>query len=281
MKLKTHVKLLAYVWAHTPLYACFFLVEGVLMGINQAIGIHHIKHIFDLLAEGAEFASIAHILLEFAVYLLIHYAFYHWFRDCYQPRAAERMHVLLGVRVSEHDDSGIVDVRKVTAPVDELLEDMGHVVSHTVSTVFIVTVLFQTDVLVACISLIACAVRLSVVLFHDHLAVRHHHAIAEMEENEDALGAFNLKVDALRDFSQRKRALISEGNRRLARITFLAEGSMTIIDFGIIVLMLYKLTVPGTATLGGAAVSMTSLWVLSWQLRGLFERLQHFCKGTI
>ncbi|MBQ6829510.1 MAG: ABC transporter ATP-binding protein [Clostridia bacterium] len=276
MKVKIHLQLLARVWVHAPVYAALFLVEGVLMGVNQAIGTYHIHHIFDLIEEQAGFAPIMHILVEFAVYLLVHYAFYHWFRDCYQPRAKERMHVSLGEGIAQNTAYTAEEVRRMTSQVDELLEDMGHIVTHTMAGIAIAVLLFRANVLAACICLFACAVRLSVVLFHNHLAVRHHEELAQLEEIS---GAFNLKADALRDYSHRKRALISEGNRRLARVTFAAEGSMMLIDFGVILLMLYQYAVKHTVSLGDVAVFMTALWILSWQVRGLFERLQHFCQS--
>ncbi len=276
MKLKTHLRLLAHVWAHAPVYAVLFLVEGVLMGVNQAIGIYHIQHIFDLIDEQAGFMPICHILLEFAVYLLIHYAFYHWFRGCYQPCAKERLHLSLGSHIVKHHLYDAAHIRQMTTLVDDLLEDMGHLVTHTIAGVAIAVLLFQADIVMACICLFACALRLTVVVFHDRLASRHHQALAEFEQ-EDVSGVFNLKADALRDYSHRKRALISEGNRRLARVTFAAEGSMMAIDFGIILLMLYKFSVLGTVTLGSVAVSATALWILSWQVRSLFERVRHLC----
>lgn len=281
MKWKTHIGLLARVWAHTPAYAALFLLEGALMGVNQAIGTYHIKHIFDLIDEQAGFAPICHILLEFAVYLLVHYAFYHWFRDYYQPRAKEYMHLSLGAHIVKQHSYETTRIRQMTALVDELLEDMARLVTHSVAGVAIAVLLFRSDVLMACICLLACGVRLTVVLFHNRLVARHHQELAVFEEEEDVSGVFNLKADALRDYSHRKRALISEGNRRLARVTFAAEGSMMVIDFGVILLMLYKFSVLGSVTLGGVAVSATALWILSWQVRSLFERVQHLCLGKI
>lgn len=277
MTLKTNLRLLVRVLRHAPAYTLFFLAEGLLMGFNQAVGTYHIHHIFDLLQQQAGFAPVLHLLLEFAVYLLLHYAFFHWFHDFYQPRARERLHLAVGTRVFQNTDTATDVIRRATAQVDDLLENVARILTHAVAGVAIAVLLFEIDVLMACICLLACAVRLTVVMFHDHLAARHHQALEEFEEQEEVSGAFNLKADALRDFRHRKRALISEGNRRLARITFAAEGSMTALDFGVILLMLYKLSVVGSVTLGGVAVTMAALWILSWQLRSLFDRAHRLC----
>ncbi len=278
MKVALHLRLLARVWKKMPFYAFLFLVEGVLMGVNQAIGTLHIKHIFDLIEEQAGFAPIAHILMEFAVYLLLHYAFYHWFRDAYQPHAKHKMHVLLGEQLSQKAAYSAAEMEGMIALTDNLLDDMSRVMTHAIATIMVAVLLFESNLLMACVCVFACAVRLSVVLFHNHLATRHHEAMEAFEQREDP-GVFNVKADALRDYSHRKRALISEGNRRLARVTFAAEGSMMLMDFGVILLMLYQYSVLGTVSLGGVAVSMTALWILSWQLRSLVERLQHFCQS--
>ncbi len=274
---------------YAPGYLIMVVIEGLLMGVNQSIGIFHTKEVFDLLWEGAGFAPIACILLEFALYLLLHYAFYHWFKERYQPHAREHLHVMVAEHLLEYagdlNDRPYHETapatRRIADRVDQILEHFGRVITHIVAVLAITAVLIWADRGLALVCIAVSVVRLVIAAVYDHLNVRHTEQVKQLDkQRHDLLAALNIKGEILRDYHERKRQLFTQGNRKLWWLTFVTESGMMAADLGIILWMLHGLMVTHTVHLGTVAVSATALWVLSWQLRGLYGRTVRLLKSV-
>ncbi len=238
--------LLRQIWKYHPVYLLMMILEGVLSGVNCAIGIFHTKEVFDVLYSQSDFAHMAEILMRFGIYLLLYFLFHCWFWQIYQPRAQERLHQSMSEDL--FGQAMRLDLDRYTDPVfyngalhatrdsnshmDNFLGDMGKLISRTVSSVAVMGLLFGADVTMA----FAC---LGVSLFRIWL-------------------------------SRRKTA------KNEPKITVIGESVAIAAHYGLFLLMLYQFMVTGSVTLGSVAVTVNAIWLLSRLNQELADRLLCF-----
>ena len=69
--LKNNLWMIGFVWKYTPGYVIWIVLEGILWGINNSVGIIYTKNLLDALGDGAAFRKAAGVILTYAVYLLL------------------------------------------------------------------------------------------------------------------------------------------------------------------------------------------------------------------
>ena len=91
--LKNNLWMMGFVWKYTPGYVIWMLLEGVIWGINNSMGIIYTKNLLDALGDGVAFRQAVGVVLAYAVYLLLFYVFHFWYWNYYHAVVREKLHL--------------------------------------------------------------------------------------------------------------------------------------------------------------------------------------------
>lgn len=146
-------------WKCAPVYVFLSFAESILSGINYAICASHTKELFHILGAEHDFDHALHMMTSFGVYLLIFYAFRYWYRQIYQPKAAERLSAAVSqeLRRNLHESAP----EEIAATTDEAghfisrcLPEGTRVLKRIVGVFALASVLVPVDIVMAVMSLL-------------------------------------------------------------------------------------------------------------------------------
>lgn len=304
--LKNNLWMMGFVWKYTPGYVIWMLLEGVIWGINNSMGIIYTKNLLDALGDGVAFRQAAGVVLTYAVYLLLFYVFHFWYWNYYHAIIQEKLHLAIhkdlfkqAVRldISRYDDPVFYNdfvwaMDKSFSHAAGVLEDTGKLINRVVASFTLTGVLLSVDVATAVIILGIAGLNIYLTSRSNRLNLQYNESINQLNRKTQYIN----RVFRLPDYAKEMRITrVSEnllleledntekiiehernfGGKRLA-LGASQDVLYVIGDGAPLLLILYKVMVTGTVGLGGFSVAMGGIWQMSWLLGDLISRIMKY-----
>ena len=304
--LKNNLWMIGFVWKYTPGYVIWMLLEGVIWGINNSMGIIYTKNLLDALGDGVAFRQAVGVVLAYAVYLLLFYVFHFWYWNYYHAIVQEKLHLAIHKDLFKH--AVRLDISRYDDPVfyndfvwamDQaysraagVMEDTGKLINRTVASFTLTGVLFSVDAATAVIILGLAGLRVYLTSRSNRMYLQYSESINPLERKTQYIN----RVFRLQDYAKEMRVTrVSEnllhelddntekikevertfGQKRLTLDTL--HDVLHALGTGApLLLILYKVMITGTVGLGGFAVAMNGIWTMSWLISDLIHRIMKY-----
>lgn len=304
--LKNNLWMMGFVWKYTPGYVIWIVLEGILWGINNSVGIIYTKNLLDALGDGAAFRKAAGVILTYAVYLLLFHVWHYWYWNYYHAVVREKLH--LGINKDLFGQAVRLDISRYDDPVfyndfvwamdraysqaAGALEDTGKLINRLVASFTLTGVLFSVDIATAVIILGIAGLNIYLTSRSNRIYLQYSESINPLERKTQYIG----RVFRLPDYAKEMRVTrVSEnllhelddntekikevertfGQKRLTLDT--VQDVLYAIGTGApLLLILYKVMIAGTVGLGGFAIAMNGIWTMSWLIEDLINRIMKY-----
>lgn len=304
--LKNNLWMIGFVWKYTPGYVIWMLLEGVIWGINNSMGIIYTKNLLDALGDGVAFRQAVGVVLAYAVYLLLFYVFHFWYWNYYHAIIQEKLH--LGIHKDLFRQAVRLDISRYDDPVfyndfvwamdraysqaAGALEDTGKLINRLVASFTLTGVLFSVDAATAVIILGLAGLRVYLTSRSNRMYLQYSESINPLERKTQYIN----RVFRLQDYAKEMRVTrVSEnllhelddntekikevertfGQKRLTLDTL--HDVLHALGTGApLLLILYKVMITGTVGLGGFAIAMNGIWTMSWLIGDLINRIMKY-----
>ncbi len=304
--LKNNLWMMGFVWKYTPGYVIWIVLEGILWGINNSVGIIYTKNLLDALGDGAAFRKAAGVILTYAVYLLLFHVWHYWYWNYYHAVVREKLH--LGINKDLFGQAVRLDISRYDDPVfyndfvwamdraysqaAGALEDTGKLINRLVASFTLTGVLFSVDIATAVIILGIAGLNIYLTSRSNRIYLQYSESINPLERKTQYIG----RVFRLQDYAKEMRVTrVSEnllhelddntekikevertfGQKRLTLDTL--HDVLHALGTGApLLLILYKVMITGTVGLGGFAIAMNGIWTMSWLIEDLINRIMKY-----
>lgn len=304
--LKNNLWMIGFVWKYTPGYVIWIVLEGILWGINNSVGIIYTKNLLDALGDGAAFRKAAGVILTYAVYLLLFHVWHYWYWNYYHAVVREKLH--LGIHKDLFRQAVRLDISRYDDPVfyndfvwamDQaysraagVMEDTGKLINRVVASFTLTGVLFSVDVVTAVVILGIAGLRIYLTSRWNRLNLKYSENINPLNRKTQYIN----RVFRLPDYAKEMRVTrvsenllheLDENTERIKEVergfggkrlmVSVAQNMVSVIGDGVpLLLILYKVMVTGAVGLGGFSVAMGGIWQMSWLIGDLINRIMKY-----
>ena len=304
--LKNNLWMMGQIMKCTPSYVILTVVFGVVWGVFDSVAALYSKYLLDFLSENKGFDAILNLIVFYAAYLLIIYIFNNWYNQVFVPFIRERLHIRLHTKLFQKGVS--LDLERYDDPefyndyiwaMDEtyqrstgLVEDTGRIINRIIGSITLVSLLFTIDTAIASIILLASVLRIIIVVFDNKINRKFYEENNILRRKDEYIKRVHLLPDYAKDLrisrvreiltreyndnNKDKNDLVNSFAPKRILVRFLSVGVPTIAEAIIYVVMIYKIMVTGTLSLGGLAVAVNSVWKVAWFFRDLVTRVMRF-----
>lgn len=301
--LKNNFWLLKQIWKYTPGYVICMITEGIIWGIHHSIGIIYVQKLFDALGRHTEFGSVAKVILNYAIYMILFFIFHFWYWELYNPRMREKLHIAIhsemfkqAIRMDliKYDDPVFFNdfiwaMEKSYSHSIGLMEDTGKLISRIVASFTLTGVLFNIDITMAVIILELSVIRIGLTFIINKVNLKYTDTLNPLERKINYVKrvfklsdyAKDLRITHIaenlfemhKDATEEKKKVVGVYGKKFAALNFFRNTIAIIGESGLFILMLYKVMVTGELGLGSFAIAINACWKMSWLLRDMVDRL--------
>lgn len=304
--LKNNLWMMGFVWKYTPGYVVWMVLEGIIWGVNNSVGIIYLKNLLDALGDGVVFRQAAGVVLAYAVYLLLFYVFHFWYWNYYHAIVQEKLHLAIHkdlfkqavlLDISRYDDPVFYNdfvwaMDKSFSHAAGVLEDTGKLINRIVASFTLTGVLFSVDIVTGGVILGIAALEIFLTSRRNRLNLQHSESINPLNRKTQYIN----RVFRLPDYAKEMRVTrvsenllhelddntenIKEVERKFGQRRFVisaAQNIVSVVGTGApLLLILYKVMITGTVGLGGFSVAIGGIWRMSWLLGDLISRIMKY-----
>lgn len=311
--LRNTLFMLGQVAKYTPAFFFWTVVEGLVWGcIHSFTSVLFVKALFDKIGAGAPFSDILVLVGWMAAFFIAAYIFHEWYWQHIEPTARQTLHermqsVLfrkaLGLDLACYDNPDFYTdfvwaINEADSRAVWVAEDMGKLINRVVSTAVIIGVLLTVDVWIVLAIVGAVAVTVGLKLWRTKVQYRRDVELKPEQRKADYIG----RVFYLADYAKEIRLSRAEdvlereydgavnnmigrfrqyGKKLFAVGTARSISTSMLFDVGIMLLLVYKMMVQQTITLGDFAASIGATWKLFWQIGNLMDYLANFKEHSL
>lgn len=293
---------------YIPFFCLITVLNGIIWGfVNSFTNILFIKALFDKIENGAAYQEIILLILAMAVITVLAYIFNEWYWRFIEPTAWQEMHKKMQEQL--YKKAASIDLACYDRPdfyndfvwaISEadwravlICKDIGEIINRLISSAIVIGVLLTIDLWIAAavlfsvvISILLERLKIKVQFKRDNELkpfqrraeyISRVHYLADyakeirMSEAEDLLSKnFDSAVESNISITK------SYGNKlfflNLTRTTFTA----VMFDAVVTILLLYRIIVEKSITLGDFAATLGAMWNLLWTINNLLEYFAKF-----
>lgn len=300
--LKNYFYLFKYAAKYTH-FVWWCALDGLIWAIYRSFTtVVFIKYIFDWIEQEKPFGQILLLISAMGIYMLLiyvfHEAFYNFIRPRTQQELHEKMHSQLFRKVMDidlacYDDPKFYNeyvwvMNQFEGEVMDVAFDVSKFINRILSSAVVLTLVATIDI--AVVIAIAFAVLLSVAIKYSRIKVEYEksEALKPSERKSGYVGRVFYMADYAEeirmsdvseildnDFEEAIDEQISLNKKYGIKLFWFGIArdlsSSALINVGIITLLVYKIMVEKTITLGDFAASLNGTWTLFWQLNNLLD----------
>lgn len=299
---KNYFFLFKYVAKYTN-FVWWCAIDGLIWGLYRSFTtVVFIKYLFDWIEQSKPFGQIMLIVAVMGVYMsliyIFHEKFYNYVKPQTQQQLHEKMHTKLFSKAIEMDLSCYDDpkfyneyvwmLNQFENEVMDVAFDISKFINRILSSAIIITLVATIDLFV--VFAIVFAVTVSVILkyvqtkivFKKKIDLKPYERKADYIKRVFYLSDYaeEIRLSDVRDVLNRNfsEAVDSQTDinihygKKLFACGILRDlSSSVLINVGIITLLVYKIMVEKSISLGDFAASVGGTWTLFWQLNNLLE----------
>ena len=293
---------------YVPSFCLFTVAEGIVWGcIHSFTSALFIKALFDRIESGVPYYEILLLVLAMAVFLISAYIFHEWYWQFIEPKARQELHKKMQEQL--YKKAASIDLACYDRPdfyndfvwaINEadsrtiaICEDIGKIINRLITSAVIIGVLFTIDLWI--VAAVLFSVVFSVVLQRliTKIYFKRDNELKPFQRRAEYISRVHYLTDYAKEIrmSEAEDLLLnnfdsavesnisitkSYGNKlfflNLTRSIFTA----VMFDAVITILLLYKMMIEKSVTLGGFAATFSAMWKLFWTLNNLMDYFAKF-----
>lgn len=303
---KNNVWMLKQIFECVPGLVITNIVFGVLWGVYDSVSTIYTKILLDNVTNGSAFITVLKIIIIYAAYTLLLVGYNTWFNHIFVPVNNEKLLIKLNVKLFRQ--AALLDLEKYDNPEFyndfiwslneaynrsvQILNDLRCIISRILGSITIFAVLFSIDRLIATIIFAGSLLRVFV-SFYDNKLFR---KISEENQPLFRKDEYIRRIHTLPDFAKdlkishigevlskeyeknklEKDKITLKYAFKKAFIRFINPAIPLIAETLIYIIMIYKVMITGTLTIGSIMVALSSIWRVSWFFRDIVTRFMKF-----
>ena len=300
--IKNYFYLFRFAARHTG-FIWWCIADGIIWSIyNSFTSVVFIKYLFDMIEAGKPFGEIMLVVAAMGTYMMLIYVFHENFYCFVRPRTQQQLHEkmhsklfrkAMNIDLACYDDPEFYDeyvwmLNQFEHEVMDVAFDISKFINRIISSTIIITLVTTIDISV--VIAIVFAVGVSVVLkyFNTKLNFKKQQELKPSERKADYIErvyylaeyAEEIRLSEVskildRDFEDAVDEQVKINRKYGIKLFFMGIirdlASSVLINVGIITLLVYKIMVEKSISLGDFAASIGGTWTLFWQLNNLLD----------
>ena len=300
--LKNYGYLFRFVSKHTN-FVWWCTIDGLIWGIYRSFTtVVFIKYLFDWIEEGKPFGQIMLIVAAMGLYMLLiyifHEAFYNYVKPLTQQQLHEKMHAKLfekaiSIDISCYDDPNFYNeyvwmLNQFEARAMDVAFDISKFINRILSSAIIISLVATIDIWLVLAIVFSVAVSVMLKYFRTKISFEKQVELKPSERELDYIRrvfylsdyAEEIRLSDVSDILERnfdktintQIEIDKKHGKKLFWLGLTRDFSSSIlINVGITALLVYKIMVEGSISLGDFAASLSGTWTLFWQLNNLLD----------
>lgn len=300
--IRNYFFLLRYVAEYTD-FVRWSIVDGLIWGIYRSFTtVVFIKYIFDKIESNRPFSEIMIVISIMGAYMLLIYIFHECYYNYVEPKARQQLHermhselfrkaISLDLACYDNPDFYNEFIWMLNEADNEAMDvafDISKFINRIFSSLVIIGLIATIDIYVVLAIVFAVAVSVALKYIRTKLLFDKEADLKQSERKSDYIG----RVFYLSDYAQEIRmskvedilnnefddaideqiGLSRKYGKKLFFTGIIRDLSTSIlINIGIITLLVYKIMVQQSISLGDFAASIGGTWTLFWQLNNLLD----------
>lgn len=305
--------MLKWVYRCTPGFFFATIAEGIMWGcIHSFTGALFLKLLFDMIERGSPFEHILILVGCMALFLILAYVFHEWYWNWTEPKI---QHILyqrmqqplfekaMAMDLASYDDPEFYNdfvwaIQEADKRALAVVKEFGKVINRFVASGVIIGILSTVDPLIVVVICGTVAISVAIRVWQTKLMYRKQEELRPAQRKASYINrvfylgeyAKELRMSKAKNLLLQKHGDATEEiqsiHRRHAK-GFFSVGILrslvtsTFFDIGVMLLLVYKISVEKSITLGDFAAAMTATWRLFGFIQDLMGRLTNFKEHSL
>lgn len=306
-------KLCKYAFKYTPHFVFLTIMDNLFLGfLNSYVTVVFLKIIFDQIEVGTPFKELMYSVAALFLFLIVGYVFHVLYMHYFEPQCKYKLHdsiqrvlfrKLSKIEISCYDDATYYDnfiwiMNEADAQVYSLVKDIGTLLNRVISVSTIIVLLSTVDGIIAACILVSVGVSLFLKCLRTKAEYDCEKELRVENRKEDYLNNLYVSKDYAKEIHAtdvgsiidreldgvqlRKKNILKVNGQRRFYIQFAFDFfSTSFFNIGILLLLLYKIQVSKSISLGDFVAATGSCWKLFWQLNSFGDVLSRFQKRDL
>lgn len=307
-KIKTTIFMLSFVVKYVPAFLLWTVIEGIVWGcIHSFTSVIFIKALFDKIEANAPFNQILSLIFFMAMFLILAYIFHQWYWRFIEPKAKQELHKRMQGKLYKkaaaldlacYDNPKFYNdfvwaINEADSRTIAICEDMGKVINRLISSTVILSVLFTVDLMIVATICISVAITVILKIIRTKIQFARDNDIKPYQRKAEYIGRVHYLSDYAkeirmsdvesilhRDFDNSIKNItstIKKYGKKMFLIGFLRSISTSMLfDVIMLILLVYKMMIEKSISLGDFAATLGAMWKLFWQINNLMDYFAKF-----
>lgn len=305
--------MLKWVYRCTPGFFFATIAEGVMWGcIHSFTGALFLKLLFDMIERGSPFEHILLLVGCMALFLILAYVFHEWYWTWTEPKIQQVLYQrmqqplfekAMAMDLASYDNPEFYNdfvwaVQEADKRALAVVKEFGKVINRFVASGVIIGILSTVDPLIVVVICGTVAISVAIRVWQTKLMYRKQEELRPAQRKASYINrvfylgeyAKELRMSKAKNLLLQKHGDATEEiqsiHRRHAK-WFFSVGILrslvtsTFFDIGVMLLLVYKISVEKSITLGDFAAAMTATWRLFGFIQDLMGRLTNFKEHSL
>jgi len=300
------VKNYFYLFRYAAKYTNFIwwsVIDGVIWAVYRSFTtVVFIKYLFDMIVQEKPFGEIMLIIAAMGTYMMLIYVFHEIFYNYVKPKTQQHLHEKMhselfrksmSLDLSCYDNPAFYNeyiwmLNQFEAEIMDVADDVSKFINRILSSAIIITLIATIDILVVFAIVFAVVVSVALKYIRTKLYFDKQADLKPSERKSDYVGrvfylseyAQEIRMSRVADILNNdfenaidEQIKINKSYGKKLFFTGLIRDFSTsiLINVGIITLLVYKIMVEQSISLGDFAASIGGTWTLFWQLNNLLD----------
>lgn len=306
-------RLFKYALRFTPLFVLLTVIDNIFLGfLNSYVTVIFLKSLFDQIETGTEFSKLmylaAFLLLFFVVGYIFHVIYMHFCEPLYKYKLHSAIRKILFEKLSKieveyYDNPSYYNdfvwiMNEADEQVFSLVKDIGTLINRIISVSTIVVLLATVDWMIAACILVSVIVSLLLKRLQTKIQYESEQEMLVLNRRTDYLNNLYLSKDYAKEIHATdvssiidrelnnviltEKDILKKNGKKIFYINFsLNFFTANFFNIGIFLLLLYKIQISKSISLGDFAASAGSSWKLFWQINSFADVLSRFQKRDL
>lgn len=300
--------MLKFAVKYVPSFCFWTILEGVVWGcIHSFTSVVFVKTLFDKIEHNSPFSEILIFVSLVAIFLIFASIFYQWYWKFIEPKARQELHKRMQEKLYKkavaldlacYDNPKFYNdfvwaINEADERTIAICEHIGKIINRLISSIVIVSILFTVDLWIVAAVCVSVGITVVLNILRTKIQFNRDNEIKPFQRKAEYIGRVHYLVDyakeirmghaediLVRDFDLSVKNIISTTKRyglRMFLISFVRSFSTSMLfDVVILVLLVYKMMIEKSISLGDFAATIGAMWKLFWQINNLMDFFAKF-----
>ena len=307
-KLNNTLFMLKFAVKYVPSFCFWTIIEGIVWGcIHSFTSVVFVKILFDKIENNAPFSEILMLVSLMALFFIFAYIFHEWYWQFIEPKARQELHKRMQEKLykkaatldlacydnPEFYTDFVWAINEADGRTIAICEHIGKIINRLISSIVIVSILFTVDLWIVAAVCVSVGITVVLNILRTKIQFNRDNEIKPFQRKAEYIGRVHYLVDyakeirmsdaediLIRDFDLSVKNIISTTKHyglKMFLISFIRSFSTSMLfDVVILVLLIYKIMIEKSISLGDFAATIGAMWKLFWQINNLMDFFAKF-----